>query len=123
MSGFGFPTLALLVAIGLAGPLLASLPGFRIRVIIGELSAGLVVGNTGFRIIDVANSTSQLFANIGFALVMFVVGTNVPVRGQELRSVVPLALARAVLVGAVAAVLGVGLAAEFEPATLRYTRC
>ena len=113
MHGFGFETLALLTAVGFAGPMLASLPRFRIPVIIGELLAGLVVGNTGFRIIDVANPTSQLFANIGFALVMFVVGSHVPVRGQEMRSVVPLALARAVLVGAVAAVLGVGLAAEF----------
>ena len=54
-----------------------------------------------------------MFANIGFALVMFVVGTHVPIRGQEMRSAVPLALARAVLVGAVAVALGVGLAAEF----------
>jgi Kef-type K+ transport system membrane component KefB len=113
MHGFGFETLALLTAVGFAGPLLASLPRLRIPAIIGEVMAGLVVGNTGFGIIDVANPTSQLFANIGFALVMFVVGTNVPVREHEMRSAVPLASARAVLVGAVAVVLGVGLAAEF----------
>jgi Kef-type K+ transport system membrane component KefB len=61
-------------------------------------------------------SPTQSFScwrNIGFALVMFVVGTHVPVRGHELRSAVPLALARAVLGGAVAVALGVGLAAEF----------
>ena len=113
MQGFGFDTLALLTAVGFAGPLLASLPRLRIPVIIGELIAGLVVGKTGFGVIDVANPTFQLFANIGFALVMFVVGTHVPVRGHEMRSAVPLALARAVLGGAVAVALGVGLAAEF----------
>jgi Kef-type K+ transport system membrane component KefB len=111
--GFGFETLALLTAVGFAGPLLASLPRLRIPIIIGELISGLVVGKTGFGVIDVANPTLQLFANIGFALVMFVVGTHVPIRGKEMRSAVPLALARAVLGGAVAVALGVGLAAEF----------
>jgi Kef-type K+ transport system membrane component KefB len=113
MQGFGFDTLALLTAVGLAGPLLASLPRLRIPVIIGELIAGLVLGQTGFGVVDAANPTFQLFANIGFALVMFVVGTHVPIRDPEMRSEVPRALARAVLVGAVAAALGVGLAAVF----------
>ncbi|MGO9383828.1 MAG: cation:proton antiporter [Mycobacterium sp.] len=113
MHGFGFHTLALLTAIGLAGPLLASLPRLRIPVIIGELIAGLIIGKTGFGVVDVADQTFQLFANIGFALVMFVVGTHVPIRGSGLRSAVPLAAVRAVLSGGVAAALGVGLAAEF----------
>ena len=113
MQGFGFQTLALLTAVGLAGPLLASLPGLRIPVIIGELIAGLVIGKTGFGLVDDANPTFQLFANIGFALVMFVVGTHVPIRDPAMRSAVPRALARAVLVGAVAAALGVGVAAVF----------
>lgn len=113
MQGFGFHTLALLTAVGFTGPLLASLPRLRLPVIIGELTAGLVIGKTGFGVVDVADPTFQLFANIGFALVMFVVGTHVPIRGGELRSAVPLALARAVLAGGVAAVLGAGLAAEF----------
>ena len=113
MSGFGFDTLALLTAIGFAGPLLASLPHLRIPLIIGELAAGLVLGKTGFGVLDESNTTFQLFANIGFALVMFVAGTHVPVRNREVRSAVPRALARAVLCGVVAAALGVGLAWQF----------
>jgi Kef-type K+ transport system membrane component KefB len=113
MQGFGFDTLALLTAVGFAGPLLASLPHLRIPVIIGELMAGLVLGKTGFGVVNAANPTFQLFANIGFALVMFVVGTHVPIRDPEMRSGVPRALARAVLVGAVAAALGMGTAAAF----------
>jgi Kef-type K+ transport system membrane component KefB len=111
--GFGFHTLALLTAVGFAGPLLAAVPRARIPVIIGELTAGLIIGRTGFSIVDDADPTFQLFANIGFALVMFVVGTHVPVRDPALRSLAPRALARAVVVGAAAAVLGVGLAAGF----------
>lgn len=113
MHGFGFDTLALLTAIGFAGPLLASVPRLRIPVIIGELLAGLIVGKTGFGVIDDTNPTLQLLANIGFALVMFVVGTHVPVRDPQLRSAAPRALLRAVVIGAVAAALGVGLAAAF----------
>ena len=113
MSTFGFHTLALLTAIGFAGPLLASVPRLRIPVIIGELAAGLVVGKTGFGVIDDTNPTLQLLANIGFALVMFVVGTHVPVRDPALRSAAPRALLRAVVIGAAAAVLGVGLGEAF----------
>ncbi|MDP7726288.1 cation:proton antiporter [Mycobacterium sp. TY814] len=114
MQGFGFSTLALVTAIGFAGPLLAAVPRLRIPVVIGELLAGLAVGNSGFGIIDVGNATLQFLANIGFALVMFVVGTQIPVRGLQLRAALPLAGARAGLVAAVATALGLLLAFEFH---------
>src|SRR6476646_4102820 len=113
MSGFGFYTLPLLAVVGMAGPLLASPPRFPLPVVIGELVAGLVVGKTGFGIVDHTDATFTLLANIGFALVMFVVGTHVPVRDKTLRAALPKALLRAVAVGAVAAVLGVVLALAF----------
>ncbi|MGX9788528.1 cation:proton antiporter [Mycobacterium sp. MMS18-G62] len=110
---FGLDTLALLAVIGMAGPLLASVPRFAIPVIIGELIAGLVVGRTGFGIVDNTNPTFSLLANVGFALVMFVVGTHVPVRDTTLRTAIPKALVRAIAVGAAAAALGVVLAQAF----------
>src|SRR6201991_1274199 len=113
MAGFGFETVALVAIIGMAGALLASIPRFGIPVIIGELLAGLLVGRTGFGIVDHTDPTFTLLANIGFALVMFVVGTHVPVRDKTLRSEIPKSLLRAVAVGAVAAVLGVMLAQVF----------
>lgn len=113
MPGFGFHTLALLVLVGLAGPLLVAVPGLRIPVIVGELAAGIVIGRTGFDLVDTTDQTFTLLANIGFALVMFVVGTHVPVRDTSLRSGIPRAVLRAVLVGVVAAVLGVLLARAF----------
>jgi Kef-type K+ transport system membrane component KefB len=114
MSGFGFDTLALLAVIGMAGPLLAAVPRLGIPVVVGELVAGIVVGRTGFGIVDASDPTFTLLANVGFALVMFVVGTHVPVRDTTLRGDLPKALLRAVLVGAVAAVLGVVLATVFH---------
>jgi Kef-type K+ transport system membrane component KefB len=113
VAGFGFDSLALLTAVAFAGPLLAAIPRLRIPLIIGELLAGLALGKSGFGIVDAANSTFQLFANIGFALVMFVVGTHVPIRSREVRSALPMAVARAGLAGAVAAASGVGLASLF----------
>ena len=114
MTHFGFGTLALLVVAGLAGPLLASMPRLRLPVVVGELLVGIVLGRTGLGVLDDTDPTFQLLANIGFALVMFVVGTHVPIRDRAMRAAVPAALLRAILVGAVAAVLGVALAAVFD---------
>src|SRR4051812_30549638 len=113
MTGFGFDTLALLAVIGMGGPLLPALRRLQGPGITGELAGGLVVGRTGFGIVDHTDPTFTLLANIGFALVMFVVGTHVPVRDKTLQSSIPTALLRAVTVGAVAAVLGVVLTEVF----------
>jgi Kef-type K+ transport system membrane component KefB len=113
MSAFGFHTLALIVLVGMAGPLLVAVPGLRIPAIVGELAAGIVIGRTGFDLVDTGDPTFTLLANIGFALVMFVVGTHVPVRDTSLRAGIPKAVLRALLVGVVAAVLAVLLARVF----------
>ena len=113
-STLGFDTLALLAVIGLAGPLLVAVPGLRIPVVIGELGAGIAFGRTGLGIIDHTDPVLTVLADIGFALVMFVVGTHVPVRDTTLRSAVPRAALRAVLVGVVAGALGVGIARLFD---------
>lgn len=86
---FGFSTLALVAVVGMAGPLLASVPRLRIPVVIGELAVGLLIGRTGFGLVDPADPTFSLLADIGFALVMFVVGTHVPIRDVTLRSSIP----------------------------------
>lgn len=113
MGDFGFHALALVAVIGLVGPLLAAVPKLRVPVIVGELAAGIVVGRTGFGIIDAGNPTFMHLADIGFALVMFIVGTHVPVRDQSLRGDIPRALLRAIVVGAFAAVFGAVVAHLF----------
>ncbi len=113
MDKFGFDTLALLAAVGLAGPVLAAMPGLRIPVVVGELIAGIVIGRSGFGVIDPSDPTFVLLADVGFALVMFVVGTHVPVRDTTLRAGIPKAVVRALAVGLVAAVLGVVVAKGF----------
>ena len=82
MTHIGFGTLALLVVAALLGPLLASAPRLRLPVVVGELLAGIVLGKTGFGLVDHTDPTFELLANVGFALVMFVVGTHVPIRDR-----------------------------------------
>lgn len=112
LSGFGFPTLALVVVAGLAGPLLARSPALRVPVVVGELAAGLILGRTGFGVLDPGDRTFTLLADIGFALVMFVVGTHVPIR-QMAKATIPAGAARALLVGVPATGLALLLARFF----------
>lgn len=101
-----FQTLALITVLGLAGPLLAWRQSWHLPVILGELAAGILFGTTGFGVLDPAEPTFAFLANIGFAVVMFVAGTHVPVRNAAIRSALGTGALRAVLVGVAAAVLG-----------------
>ncbi|MEA3184768.1 MAG: hypothetical protein QOJ74_1245, partial [Ilumatobacteraceae bacterium] len=102
-----FAALALVMAAGLVGPLLASAHRFGPPVIVGEIAAGVVIGSGGLKWVDPANPTVSLLANIGFALLMFVVGTHLPVHDARLRSSVVVGIAMTVMVGALA--VGAGL--------------
>ena len=109
-----FATLALIMLVGVLGPVLALPLRWRLPVVLGELAAGITLGQTGFRVLHAENGTFTLLANIGFALVMFVAGSHVPIRDPNLRAgLLPGAL-RAVAVGLIATGLGVGIAAAFD---------
>ena len=108
-----FSTLALVTALGLLGPLLALRRSWHIPAIVGPLAAGVLFGATGLRVLDASEPTFTFLADIGFALVMFVAGTHVPVRDPAVRSALGAGALRAVIVGVVAAVFGTGLATAF----------
>ncbi|KXO95957.1 cation:proton antiporter [Tsukamurella pseudospumae] len=110
---FTFSTLALVTALGLLGPVLALRKSWHIPAIVGPLVAGVAFGATGFRVLDASEPTFTFLADIGFALVMFVAGTHVPVRDPAVRSALGAGTLRAVIVGVVAAVFGTGLATAF----------
>ena len=107
-----FAELALVMAAGLIGPLLASAHRLGPPVLVGEIAAGVVIGSGGLNWVDPANPTVSGSANIGFALLMFVVGTHLPVRDARLRSSLAVGLAVTATVGALA-VLGGYLLAPF----------
>jgi Kef-type K+ transport system membrane component KefB len=109
-----FAQLSVICLVALLGPLLALRRAWRLPVILGELLAGLVLGRTGFGYLDAQDPTFTFLADIGFALVMFVVGSHVTVRGPEMRPALKVGIVRAVAVGLVAAGLGVLLARAFD---------
>ncbi len=82
-----YGTLALVVAIGLLGPALALLPT-RVAppVVIGEIVAGVVFGRTGTGTIVATQPTLAFLADVGFALLMFIVATNLPIRDARIRT-------------------------------------
>jgi len=108
-----FAMLAVIVLAGLAGPILALRRAWHVPVVIGELFMGIILGGTGLGYLDASDPTFTFLAEVGFGLVMFVAGTHVPVRDVGLRRSLGRGTARAALVGAGAAVLGVLLASTF----------
>src|SRR5215471_604528 len=108
-----FATLALIALVGILGPLLAWPRRLRLPVVLGELGAGIVLGQTGLRVLDPSDSTFTFLANIGFALVMFVAGSHVPIRDQRLRAGLVTGAARAAAVGVVATALAVVISHAF----------
>ncbi|MFF2553675.1 cation:proton antiporter [Nocardia sp. NPDC058058] len=109
-----FELLSLIVLLGLAGPILAWRPQWHIPVILGELLAGIVFGSTGFGVLNPADDTFTFLADVGFAVVMFVAGTHVPMRDSTIRSALGRGAVRAVLVGLLAVAAGLGVAALFD---------
>jgi len=114
MTPVTFVQLAVVCLVAIAGPLLALPRAWRLPVLLGELLAGVALGRTGFGYLDAGDPTFSFLADIGFALVMFVVGTHVPIRDPRLKPAFRSGAVRAVLVGAVAAGLGVLLAVAFD---------
>lgn len=108
-----FPTLSLVVLVGLLGPLLALPPRWRLPVVLGELLAGIAIGQTGFQWVDAGDSTFTFLADVGFALIMFVAGTHVPVRDAKIREALGQGALRVLATAVLAAALGIGVALLF----------
>ena len=107
-----FGVLALIVAAGLGGPALAVIgrSGF-IPVVVGELTAGVVIGDTGLRWLDPKTSGLPFFAAVGFAMLMFGAGMQVPVRQPGISTGLRRGLLAAIVVAVLAVPAGAGVAA------------
>ncbi|MFI5286314.1 MAG: cation:proton antiporter [Candidatus Dormibacteria bacterium] len=80
-----FAQLTILVLAGLAGPLLAFGRRALIPVVIGELLAGVVLGHTGFGVVNSVAQPFPAFSAIGFAMLMFGAGTHVDIGSPAIR--------------------------------------
>lgn len=108
-----FADLALIALAAILGPLLALPRAWHLPIVLGELAAGVVLGRTGFGLLHADDPTFTFIADVGFALVMFIAGSHVPVRDASLRKALPAGLIRAAAVGVLATVLAVGLSRAF----------
>jgi Kef-type K+ transport system membrane component KefB len=79
-----FQTLLVIVLAGLAGPLLGVTGRWFVPVVIGEILAGIVVGRSGFGVVDAANPSVSFFGQVGFAMLMLTVGMHLPLRDARL---------------------------------------
>jgi Kef-type K+ transport system membrane component KefB len=104
-----FRQLTLLVVAGLVGPLLASSKRSIIPVVIGELAAGALIGNTGLRLINPHQLAFPVFYSLGFAMLMMTAGTHVDLRSPEIRSGAPKGALAVVIVLVAAVPLGFGI--------------
>ena len=109
-----FATLALVSLVAILGPLLAMQRRWHLSAVIGELLAGVALGPTGTATLHAGNTTFTFLAQVGFALIMFVAGTHVPVNDPRLRTSFRVGTARAVAVGVISVLLGTGLAKLFH---------
>lgn len=112
----GFAALALISLVAILGPILSLSRWLHLPVVIGELVVGIVLGQTGLRVLHPSDPTLSFLGEVGFALVMFVAGTHVPVRDPALRAGLPWGLTRAVAVGVLAVPAGWALAHVFGTA-------
>lgn len=108
-----FQTLALILFAGLLGPLLSLPRALHVPVVVGEIAVGIALGDTGSRTLHPGDRIFTFLANLGFALVMFVAGSHVPVRDPRLRSALKVGLMRAVAVAVLAVALAIVLAHAF----------
>jgi Kef-type K+ transport system membrane component KefB len=100
-----------IVLAGLGGPLLG-LSGRRfVPVMIGEIVAGVIVGQTGLGIVHPANVTIAFLGEVGFAMLMLTVGMHLPLRDRRMAVSLRDGALLAVIVGVLAVPAGLAAAA------------
>lgn len=108
-----FLQLSLIAAVALLGPLLALPRKWHLPVVLGQLLAGIAIGRTGLALVDSSDPTFTFVADVGFALIMFVAGTHVPVRDRAIRPALGAGALRALIAAGLAAAVGIGIAFAF----------
>lgn len=98
----GFATLAVVSLVALLGPLLALPRRWHLPVVVGELAAGVLLGPSAAGLLHAGDPAFAFLADLGFALIMFVAGSHVPVRNAGLRSGLRAGAWRALAVAVVA---------------------
>jgi Kef-type K+ transport system membrane component KefB len=108
-----FLQLSLIATVALLGPLLALPRKWHLPVVLGQLLAGIAIGRTGLGLVDPTDPTFTFVADVGFALIMFVAGTHVPVRDKAIRPALGAGALRSGIAAGIAAAVGILIALAF----------
>jgi Kef-type K+ transport system membrane component KefB len=100
--------IALIFTAALLGPVLSLLSRGALPVVVGQLLAGVILGKTGFRVVDPDKPDLALLYSLGFATLMFTVGMQVPLRDRRLRVALRSGLAAVALAVPLALAAGFG---------------
>ncbi|NUP75651.1 MAG: cation:proton antiporter, partial [Sinomonas sp.] len=111
-----FIELSLICLVAMLGPLLAGPRRWHLPLVLGELLAGVVLGRSLLGWVHADNETLKFLADIGFALMMFVSGTHVPVRDRTIRAAIGKGALRVVVTAVVAVLIGTAVALLFGSA-------
>jgi len=84
--------LAVIVAAGLLGPVLAMFKRFPIPIVVGEIIAGYLIGPDVLKLVDPDEPLVIILHDAGFALLMFTVGLHLRLHDPALRRGAPRAL-------------------------------
>jgi Kef-type K+ transport system membrane component KefB len=82
-----FATLFKVYLASLLGPLVSGMTAkrFRVPVVAGQILGGVIIGQSGFKILDLNNVSLLFLYGIGFAIVLFKAGINLPLRDPGLK--------------------------------------
>jgi len=80
----GFGTLLVIVLAGIGGPLLGLSRRHFVPLMIGEVLAGVLVGDTGLRAIEPSGATLTFLGQVGFAMLMLTAGILTMIEGFSL---------------------------------------
>ena len=78
--------LALICAAALLGPALSLASRGALPAVVGQLLAGVLLGQTLFGLVDPARPGLALLYDVGFATLMFTVGMHIPLHDDRLRA-------------------------------------
>ena len=107
--------LAVLVAVGAVGALLAAPERFAVPVVVGEVLLGVLVGRSGLDLVDVGRPLLKELGDLGFATVMLVAGSHVPLRDPAIRRAARGALVVVAVSAPLATAVGLLLASVAGP--------
>lgn len=107
-------TLALIVAAGLLGPVVALRRHYGPLLVVGELAAGVAIGPSALGWIDPSEPSIAFLGQVGFAVLMLIAGTHLPLRTPALRGALWGGVRATLLVGLLAIPVAL-LLAEITP--------